>query len=280
MCARLAVFSRVAWPLTTVQDWARSAGHEIALLVTQVNPRSTVDALYPSIVECGGLVMVVRDVAACEPVLKALDVDLGVIFAFSRVPDSVASLPRNGTVNVHPSLLPAYRGPNPLRSVYDGQPEIGATLHRITDELDGGPILARVPHAMPADPGPDGVLKVLNAAVVEAMSVGVPRALNGEAGESQEGLSWTPAPRFTAEEALLRLDLSAREFQCKVAALVLDGNQPYAELNAQVHPVRGVRRLPGISADKPGVVSQNPRSVLVAVTGGVLEVDIGRLPLQ
>lgn len=55
------------------------------------------------------------------------------------------------TLNIHPSLLPAYQGFSPLkRALADGVSHFGATLHLATDAVDAGPILAQVKQPMPA----------------------------------------------------------------------------------------------------------------------------------
>ena len=57
-------------------------------------------------------------------------------------------LPRHGWLNVHPSLLPAYRGPEPVYwAIADGAPVTGISLHRAAPKVDAGPVLAqaRVP---------------------------------------------------------------------------------------------------------------------------------------
>jgi methionyl-tRNA formyltransferase len=54
------------------------------------------------------------------------------------------SLPRLGTLNIHPSLLPRYRGINPVFwALADGQTELGATVHFINKDIDCGDILAQ-----------------------------------------------------------------------------------------------------------------------------------------
>lgn len=63
------------------------------------------------------------------------------------------------TLNIHPSLLPAYQGFSPLkRALADGVKEFGATLHLATDAVDAGPILAQVRQPMPAS----ATLEMLN----------------------------------------------------------------------------------------------------------------------
>jgi methionyl-tRNA formyltransferase len=54
----------------------------------------------------------------------------------------LCAAPRLGALNVHPSLLPAYRGKEPLFwALLRGEHEVGVTVHRMTEEVDAGPIL-------------------------------------------------------------------------------------------------------------------------------------------
>ncbi len=59
-----------------------------------------------------------------------------------RIPQRIIDIPRMGAVNIHPSLLPAYRGPTPTNWVIiNGESETGITFHFVTDEFDMGDIL-------------------------------------------------------------------------------------------------------------------------------------------
>jgi methionyl-tRNA formyltransferase len=67
-----------------------------------------------------------------------------------RLPDVVLSIPSVGCFNLHPSLLPAYRGPLPLFWQFrDGCREFGVTLHQMTSRLDAGDIVAQRRLVMP-----------------------------------------------------------------------------------------------------------------------------------
>jgi methionyl-tRNA formyltransferase len=87
--------------------------------------------------------------------LSGLEIDLLVIAAFPRrLGDDVLRVPARGTINVHPSLLPRHRGPDPLFWTYfDGDATAGVTLHWATARFDAGPIIAQreinVPRGMP-----------------------------------------------------------------------------------------------------------------------------------
>lgn len=67
-----------------------------------------------------------------------------------RLPASVLALPRHGALNVHPSLLPAHRGPVPLFWTFRaGERASGVTVHFMSEELDAGDIAAQAPIALP-----------------------------------------------------------------------------------------------------------------------------------
>lgn len=74
--------------------------------------------------------------------LRELNLDLGLVVAFRMLPECVWQLPRYGTVNLHGSLLPRYRGAAPIHwAVINGDQETGVTTFRLKHELDTGDIL-------------------------------------------------------------------------------------------------------------------------------------------
>lgn len=74
--------------------------------------------------------------------LKALQPDLQVIVAFRMLPEAVWSLPPKGTINLHASLLPQYRGAAPINWVLiNGEKESGVTTFFLKHEIDTGDIL-------------------------------------------------------------------------------------------------------------------------------------------
>ncbi len=76
---------------------------------------------------------------------KAFSPDIVILAAYGKiVPNKVLSIPKFGFVNIHPSLLPKYRGPSPIISaILDGTKETGVTIMKLDEELDHGPILAQ-----------------------------------------------------------------------------------------------------------------------------------------
>lgn len=74
--------------------------------------------------------------------LRAYEADLQVVVAFRMLPEIVWNMPRMGTINVHASLLPQYRGAAPINhAVINGEKESGVTTFLLQHEIDTGNIL-------------------------------------------------------------------------------------------------------------------------------------------
>lgn len=86
-------------------------------------------------------------VGACCEDLARLNPDLLVVFAYGQyLPRPVCALPPAGAINLHPSLLPKYRGASPIQSaVADGVTRSGLSVIRVSERMDAGDLLMQVP---------------------------------------------------------------------------------------------------------------------------------------
>lgn len=74
--------------------------------------------------------------------LKALHADLQIVVAFRMLPEIVWNMPPMGTINVHGSLLPQYRGAAPINwAIINGENQTGVTTFKLKHEIDTGNIL-------------------------------------------------------------------------------------------------------------------------------------------
>ncbi len=74
--------------------------------------------------------------------LKEINPDLQVVVAFRMLPEAVWSLPKYGTINLHASLLPNYRGAAPINwAIINGECETGATTFFLNNQIDTGDII-------------------------------------------------------------------------------------------------------------------------------------------
>jgi methionyl-tRNA formyltransferase len=155
------------------------------------------------------------DLAAWKP-------DLGVVAAYGQlIPTPLLSLPRLGMINVHPSLLPKYRGAAPVhRAVMAGDAETGVTIMRVAPKLDSGAMFAAAVRPI----GPDETSEELENAlallggrllvdVADAMAAGRARE------EPQDERLVTYAARLTKEEGLIDWTQPARRIHDRVRGL-------------------------------------------------------------
>jgi methionyl-tRNA formyltransferase len=86
-----------------------------------------------------------------QAALAKLQPDVALVACFSRIiPASLLTLPRHGFLNLHPSRLPAYRGPEPIFwQLHDGINPVGVTLHRMDAGLDTGDIVGKTAVSLP-----------------------------------------------------------------------------------------------------------------------------------
>jgi len=79
--------------------------------------------------------------------IKLLDAPLGVLVSYGKIiPQSVIDLFTPGIINVHPSLLPKYRGPSPIESaIANGDQETGVSIIQLSAQMDAGPVYAYAP---------------------------------------------------------------------------------------------------------------------------------------
>jgi methionyl-tRNA formyltransferase len=76
-------------------------------------------------------------------VLQELRPDLFVVAAYGMIiPENMLTIPTYGAINIHPSLLPKYRGPSPIQTaLLNGDTKSGITIIKMDEEIDHGPIL-------------------------------------------------------------------------------------------------------------------------------------------
>lgn len=95
-------------------------------------------------VELGLKVIEVEDLKSkeFENQLRAQDVDLFVVVAFRVLPNTVLQIPKIGSINLHASLLPKYRGAAPIHwAVINGEEETGCTIFFLDEKVDTGNII-------------------------------------------------------------------------------------------------------------------------------------------
>lgn len=138
-----------------------AAGHEIVGVVTQPDrPAGRSKALQAppvkvAAVELGLPILqpaTLNDEHMVE-MIRALQPDIGVVAAYGEIlRKRVLELPPLGYLNLHPSLLPLYRGPTPVSAAIMAGDEItGVSIIKLVRAMDAGPILAQATIPLPSD---------------------------------------------------------------------------------------------------------------------------------
>jgi len=135
--------------------------------------------------------------ADCLDQLRALAPDLGVVVATYLLRSSVFAIPRLGCLNLHMGRAPEFRGSSPgFYEMLEGVPEVGVTIHRVSDRLDAGGILLQEGFPLDLAPAGDPVAylqryqrEVLVPNGARMMADAVARLARGEAGESTQDLT-------------------------------------------------------------------------------------------
>jgi methionyl-tRNA formyltransferase len=183
-----------------------------------------------------------RDKRSIEPLVRAYEPDLTLCWGFPwKIPQAALDVPRLGSINQHPALLPRHRGPIPLAwALRDGDREWGVTWHRMDAELDTGRLLAQT--TVPIDDDDVDIAEFgpkLIRAALELLPPVLARVAAGDPGEPQpaEGVTW--AGHFEDDDyALVDWSQPARQIHNQVRAWHLTFGlsglvAPVAELNGE-----------------------------------------------
>ena len=142
---RVVFFGSPEFAVPTLQSLAASAAFEVALVVTQAAKGSspveaTAEGLRLPVYKPATL----RDAASREPLIAA-EPDLFVVAAFGLIfRQRTLDIPRLGSVNVHPSLLPMYRGASPVvAAIASGDRETGVALIVMDAGIDTGAVISQ-----------------------------------------------------------------------------------------------------------------------------------------
>jgi methionyl-tRNA formyltransferase len=207
---RIAFFGTPAFAVPSL-EYLLTAGEEVVTAVTQPDrPRGRGHHLQPSPLKTAALA---HGIPVLQPervsdsafalALAACGADLGVVAAYGKIlPDPILHTPRHGTINVHASLLPSYRGAAPVhRAIIAGERETGVTMIRLVREMDAGPMLARAVRPIADDETSEVVDRAL-AQIGAGLLVSTVReiAAGRVTEQPQDHTLATLAPRLTKED--------------------------------------------------------------------------------
>lgn len=174
--------------------------------------------------------------------LRSYNADLFVVVAFRMLPEVVWSMPPKGTINLHASLLPQYRGAAPINHVIiNGETETGLTTFILDKEIDTGAMIMQkklaIGEEMNAGELHDALMKMGNEVIVETIKKIENDDVKPESQETvikKEGLELKPAPKIFKEDCYIDWNKSGREIYNFVRGL-----SPYPAAHAKIKNPEG-----------------------------------------
>ena len=211
--------------------------------------------------------------------LRALAPDLIVVVAYGQIlPKSVLDIPQYGCINVHASLLPAYRGAAPInQAIVDGRTETGITTMLMDVGLDTGDMLVKKTTVI----GPFETAGALHDRLAllgrEAMEETLRQLCAGTLhSEKQDDTLSSYAPMLKKEDGRIDWRRSAAEIHNQVRGL---DPWPGAFTCLDGEVLKIANSAPEEGVGEPGaIVSADPDGVRVACAGGVLKIGELQLP--
>ena len=241
--------------------------------------------------------------AEVQQALASLASDVIVVAAYGKIlPSEVLRIPHYGCVNVHPSLLPRYRGPSPVATaILDGESHTGATILLMDEGMDSGPIL--LSRSVPIDHSvatTESLTQLLFDCGAELLKEAIPLWTGGEVmPQPQDHHRATFTKKLEKGDGEARWELSAQELERRLRAFTpWPGLFTYWKggllkiLSAAVvdravgHRGVDVRELPAsaednLSGQEPGlVVPLDGPDVVVGVGTGRGVLGLKRLQLE
>ena len=255
-----------------------AAGHDIAGVVTRTDKptgRGRTVTAPPVKVAAQELGLTIfqpkraRDPEFIE-ILRTLTPEVIIVAAYGQLlPKEILTLPKFGCVNIHASLLPAYRGAAPINwAIIRGEQETGITIMLMDEGMDTGAILLQ--ESIPVGPEDTaGALKEKLASMgAKLIITAVPLLGSGKLiPVPQDGMKATMAPLLKKGDGLIDWHLSAQEIHNRVRGLSpWPGAFSFLDNNMVKIIATGV--LDGTG--EPGSLYERDKNTLVAGTGSGL----------
>ena len=255
-------------------NWLLQSDHEIALVITQPDrPAGRGRILQQSVVgewASNHNIALLKPEKPDELIGKIEDLDLILTIGYGvLLPESILALPKQGFLNLHFSLLPAYRGAAPAqRALHNGETVTGVTVFQLDKGMDTGPIFSQ--QSIAIDPLWRSFellhhLANLGPAVVEqtfAMVQGDKRP------RDQEGVS-SVAPKISKAEARIDFQTDSEEIINAVRAFTYEPGA-WTIWKGEPFKICAVARVDSLLS-APGEIKVVDKSVVVSTGSGAIE---------
>ncbi len=205
--------------------------------------------------------------------VRGLEPELIVVAAYGKIlPEEILNTPPYGSVNVHSSLLPKYRGAAPINwAILNGEAETGVSIMYMAKELDAGDVILQKPTPI----GPEEDAQALTARLAElgaeALAEALAQLASGTASRTpQDGACSTYASMLSKDMSPIDWTRTAREIGCQIRGLI-----PWPCASTEILGGGAVKvfraQAAGETAAQPGtILAAGKQGIDVACGGGTV----------
>lgn len=211
---------------------------------------------------------------------KDLDPDLILCLAYGQiVPEDFLNIPKYGSLNLHGSLLPAYRGAAPMQySLLNGDAVTGITLMEMVKKMDAGRMYYKEVVDIDNNDNYDTLTIKMAKAAAKIVIEQLENYVNGKLiGEEQNEELVTFTKKITLEDEVINFDISAEEVRNKIRALAMTPgayfvyqNEKYKLFDVDIVEVSGYK--------SGSIVEYNKNDFIIACAKNAIKIKIIQKP--
>lgn len=178
--------------------------------------------------------------------LKPLKLDLIIVAGFGKIlPDEIINLPKFGSLNIHPSLLPKYRGASPVvATILSGDKTTGVTIIKMTAAMDAGPIVGQMKVKLTGTETNQILLPALAKFGAELLADIVPYYISGEikpVPQQEEKATYTKIiskndGQIKSKDSAVKIDRMIRAYNPWPSVWTFSGNKKIQLTSGHLNP--------------------------------------------
>ena len=205
-------------------------------------------------------------------IVESLNPELIVVAAYGKLlPEDILNFPRYGSINVHSSLLPKYRGAAPINwAILDGEQETGVSIMYMAKELDAGDVILQKTTPIGDDEDAQMLTTRLAELGAEALSETVLALADGTATRTpQEHEKHTYASMLSKEMSPIQWTRSAHEIGCQIRGLIPWPCATTDIINGETIKIYVAEETGEATPSQPGtIVAANKKGIDIACGDG------------
>lgn len=233
----------------TQPDKPKNRGHKLTFSPVKEYALSVNLPVYqPLTMRDGGALALVRELAP----------ELIVVAAYGKIlPEDILNVPPCGSINVHSSLLPRYRGAAPINwAILNGETETGVSIMYMAKELDAGDVILQKSTPIGAEEDAQALTARLAEIGAEALSEAVAALAAGTAGRTPQDESLqTYASMLSREMSPVDWNRSAHEIACQVRGLIPWPCAVTEVIGGETMKLYAVRETGEATTARPGAIA-------------------------